>query len=147
MAVGAAAVSMAVAEAVSMGVESEASMGAVDPVVVGRVGVAASEAASDLLAEEVTRAAAGLNLAAISVRREIVRRIFLPPSTMANGIHSATPAVPHGPVAGVLRVPVKDATPEAWRTQASPLAIRALPMALGTRLADQARAQQEARPV
>jgi hypothetical protein len=130
-----------VAVAVSMAAELEAPMGVVDS-----VAVVASAAASDLLAEEATPAAAGLKLAAIPVRQEIVRRIFLPLSMTASGIRSATPAVPHVPVPGALRVPVKDAIPEAWRTQASPLAILALPMALGTPLAGQARVRQEASP-
>src|SRR5208337_479633 len=58
---------------------------------------------------------------------------------MAGGIRSATPAVP--------RVPVQDAIPAAWRTQASPLAILALPMVLGTPLAGRALPRQEAGPI
>src|SRR5271157_721299 len=150
--------------------DSEATMGVVDPiavvadlVAVGSFVVAASEAARDLLAEEVTPTGAGPKRAATSARREIVRRIFLPPSTMASGIRSATPAVPRErargtprvpvqvlprvPVPGVARVPVKDAIPEARRTQASPLVTPEFPMALGTPLAAQAVARQEAGPV
>ena len=146
--------------------DSEATMGVVDPiagvvdpiagvvdpiagvgdlVAVGSLVVAASEAARDLLAEEVTPTAAGPELAAISVRREIVSRMFLPPSTIASGIRSATPAVPRVrvrvlprvPVRGVPRVPVRDAIPEARRTQASPLITPEFPMARGTPLAHQ----------
>ena len=114
---------------------------------------AASLAARGLLAEEVTpkaaasavdqqrgitgRAAvrtAGLKLAAISARPEIIRRTFVPQSMMASGIRLATPVVP--------RVSVKDAIPEAWRTQASPLVTPEVPRAVGTLLA-----RQEARPV
>src|SRR5208337_2137220 len=58
---------------------------------------------------------------------------------MAGGIRSATPAVP--------RVPVQDAIPAAWRTQASPLAILALPMVLGTPLAGRALPRQGAGPI
>jgi len=69
-------------------------------------------AASGLLAEGVTTKAAafvvdqrrvvteraavrtaGLKLAAIPVRSEIIRRMFVPQSTMASGIRSATPVV------------------------------------------------------
>src|ERR1019366_6585697 len=103
---------------------------------------AASLAARGLLAEEVTpkaaasavdqqrgitgRAAvrtAGLKLAAISARPEIIRRTFVPQSMMASGIRLATPVVP--------RVSVKDAIPEAWRTQASPLVTPEVPRAVG----------------
>lgn len=129
------AVSMVAAE------DSEATMGVVDPiavvadlVAVGSLVVAASEAARGPLAEEVTTKAAGLKLAAIPARPEIIRRMFVPQSTMASGIRSATPVLP--------RVPVRDAIPEARRTQASPLVTPESPMALGTPLA-----HQEARPV
>ncbi|MGD1214926.1 MAG: hypothetical protein ABR861_08055 [Terriglobales bacterium] len=110
-------------------------------------------AASGLLAEGVTTKAAafvvdqrrvvteraavrtaGLKLAAIPVRSEIIRRMFVPQSTMASGIRSATPVVP--------RVPVKDAIPEAWGTQASPRVTPEVPMVVGT-----PSARQEARPV
>ena len=152
MVAAAGAVSMVAVEgAVSMvaAEDSEATMGVVDPiagvgdlVAVGSLVVAASEAARDLLAEEVTPTAAGPELAAISVRREIVSRMFLPPSTMASGIRSATAAVPRVRVRVLPRVPVRDAIPEARRTQASPLVTPESPMALGTPLA-----HQEARPV
>jgi hypothetical protein len=77
---------------------------------------------------------AGPKLAAIPVRSEIVRRMFVPQSPMASGIRLATRAVP--------RVPVKHAIPEAQRTQASPLVTAEVPMALGIPLA-----RQEASPV
>jgi hypothetical protein len=56
-------------------------------------------AARGLLAEEVTTKAAGWELSAVlarqeSGRRQIGRRMFVPPSTMASGIRSATPAIP-----------------------------------------------------
>jgi hypothetical protein len=93
---------------------------------------------------------AGPKLAAIPVRSEIVRRMFVPQSPMASGIRSATRAVPRVlvravprvPVPAVPRVPVKHAIPEAQRTQASPLVTAEVPMALGTPLA-----RQEASPV
>jgi len=89
------------AVAVSMAADPEASMAVVDSVAVvadlvavGSFVAAASEAARDLLAEEVTPGAEGPKPAAISDRWEIVRRIFLPPSAMAGGIRSAPPAEP-----------------------------------------------------
>jgi hypothetical protein len=118
-------------------------------------------AAGGLMAEEVTAEAAafvvdqrpvvraraavptaGPKLAAIPVRSEIVRRMFVPQSPMASGIRSATRAVPRVPVPAVPRVPVKHAIPEAQRTQASPLVTAEVPMALGIPLA-----RQEASPV
>ncbi|MGA7929189.1 MAG: hypothetical protein WCA20_24720 [Candidatus Sulfotelmatobacter sp.] len=77
---------------------------------------------------------AGPKLAAIPVGSQIVRRMFVPQSPMASGIHLATRAVP--------RVPLKHAIPEAQRTQASPLVTAEVPMALGTPLT-----RQEASPV
>jgi hypothetical protein len=61
--------------------------------------VAASMAERGLLAEEVTTQAAGWELATVlarqeSGRRQIGRRMFVPPSTMASGIRSATRVVP-----------------------------------------------------
>ena len=96
--------------------------------------VAASMAACGLLAEEVTTKAAGWELAAVQARREVGRRIFMPQSTMASGIRSATPVVP--------RVPAQDAIPEAWPTQASPLATPEVSRVVGIPLAS-----QEALPV
>lgn len=72
---------------------------------------------------------AGLELGAIQTRWEIVRRIIIPQSTMASGIRSGIPGVPHG------LVPAKDAIPEAWRTRASPLVTPESQMAPGTPLA------------
>lgn len=79
---------------------AEASMVAADlmAAIAGFV-VAAWMAARGLLAEEVTTKAAGWELAAVlarqeSGRRQIGRRMFVPPSTMASGIRSATPVVP-----------------------------------------------------
>src|SRR5260370_12186541 len=107
---------------------------------------AASVAERGLLAEEVTTKAAGWELAIVlarqeSGRRQIGRRMFVPPSTMASGIRSATPVVP--------RVRAKGAIPEDWRTQASPLVTREVPMALGILLARQAsrRTEEETRPI
>jgi len=81
-------------------VEAEASMVAADlmAAIAGFV-AAASMAARGLLAEEVTTKAAGWELSAVlarqeSGRRQIGRRMFVPPSTMASGIRSATPAIP-----------------------------------------------------
>jgi hypothetical protein len=93
----AAAVTAVVAVAVSMAVEAEAeaSMVVADLMAVENFVVAASMAARGRLAEEVTTKAAGLKLAAISARPEIGRRTFVPQSTMASGIRSATPVVPH----------------------------------------------------
>ena len=118
-------------------------------------------AAGGLMAEEVTAEAAafvvdqrpvmreraavpmaGPKLAAIPVRSEIVRRMFVPQSPMASGIRSATRTVPRVPVPAVPYVPVKHAIPEAQRTQASPLVTAEVPMALGIPLA-----RQEASPV
>jgi len=71
-----------------------ASMGVADLMAAEDIVVAAPMAARGLLAEEVTPKAAGLKLAAIPARWEIVRRIIVPQSTTANGIRSATPVVP-----------------------------------------------------
>jgi len=68
---------------------------AADLMAVENLVAAATEAARDLLVEEVTPTAAGLKLAAILARPEIGRRTFVPQSTMASGIRSATPVVPH----------------------------------------------------
>jgi len=78
----------------SMAEEAVASMVAADLMVVEDFVVAASVAARGLLAEEVATQGAGLKLAAIPARWEIVRRIIVPQSTTANGIRSATPVVP-----------------------------------------------------
>jgi len=78
--------------------------------------------AADLMAAEVTSKAAafvvdqrrvitewaavhtaGLKLAAIPARSEIIRRMFVPQSTTVSGIRLATPVAP--------RVPVKDVIP------------------------------------
>lgn len=90
---------MVEAEAVFMEA-AEASMVAADlmAAIAGFV-AAASMAARGLLAEEVTTKAAGWELGAVlarqeSGRRQIGRRMFVPPSTMASGIRSATPVVP-----------------------------------------------------
>jgi len=64
---------------------------------------------------------------------EITRRIFVPQSTMADGIRSATAVVSHE----VPRTSVKDAVSVASRTQASPLTISEGPTARGTPLAPQ----------
>jgi hypothetical protein len=93
------AVFMVEAEAVFMEA-AEASMVAADlmAAIAGFV-AAASMAARGLSAEEVTTKAAGWELAGVlarqeSGRRQIGRRMFVPPSTMASGIRSATPVVP-----------------------------------------------------
>jgi hypothetical protein len=74
---------------------AEASMVAADlmAAIAGFV-AAASMAARGLLAEEVTTKAAGWELGAVLARRQIGRRMFVPPSTMASGIRSATPVIP-----------------------------------------------------
>lgn len=54
-----------------------------------------------------------MNPAAIPLRWEIIRRISIPQSTMGNGIHSATAAIPHGSAA--------DATLETSGPRVSPL--------------------------
>jgi hypothetical protein len=92
------AVFMVEAEAVFMEA-AEASMAADLMAAIAGFVAAASMAARGLLAEEVTTKAAGWELAAVLARREsglrqIGRRMFVPPSTMANGIRSATPVVP-----------------------------------------------------
>jgi hypothetical protein len=97
--VGAEAVFMVEAEAVFMEA-GEASMVAADLMAaIAGFMAAASMAARGLLAEEVTTKAAGWELSAVlarqeSGRRQIGRRMFVPPSTMASGIRSATPAIP-----------------------------------------------------
>ena len=80
---------------------------------------------------------------AIPAHSEVTRRIFVPPSTMASGIRSATPPI----LREVPRAPVRDAIPEASRTQAYPPATLEVPMALGTRLARPEALRQELRPV
>ena len=139
MAVTVAAVAAAV---VSMAEAAVATMVAADITVAG--GLMAEEVTAEAAAfvvdqrpvvrERAAVPTAGPKLAAIPVRSEIVRRIFVPQPPMASGIRSATRAVP--------RVPVKHAIPEAQRTQASPLVTAEVPMALGTPLA-----RQEASPV
>jgi hypothetical protein len=107
-------VSTAVEAEVSTAVEAAVSMAAEVPIVAGDSLVKAAPMASDLMAEGVTAEAADLKLAAIQGhpqrgRRLVIRRIFVPPSTMVSGIRSATQVVP--------RVQVQDAIPQAWRTQ------------------------------
>lgn len=127
----------------------EASMVAADLMAAAIAGfvAAASMAARGLLAEEVATKAEGWEPATVQACREIGRRqngrrIFVPPSTMASGIRSATPVVP--------RVPARGAIPEARpTTQASPLATPEVPMAVGILSARQAalRNEEEARPI
>ena len=110
-------------------------------------GAAASMAARGPLAEEVTTRAAGWAPATVQAlreigRREVGRRMFLPPSTMASGIRLATRLAP--------RVPVQDTIPEAWPTQVSLLATPQVPMAVGIPLARQEalrNEEEEARPI
>jgi hypothetical protein len=92
------AVFMVEAEAVFMAAAEASIVADLMAAIAGFV-VAASMAARGLLAEEVTTQAAGWELAAVlarqeSGRRQIGRRMFVPPSTMASGIRSATPVVP-----------------------------------------------------
>jgi hypothetical protein len=155
----AAAVSVAVAAAVSMAVEAavftaaaEASMVAADlmAAIAGFV-AAASMAARVLLAEAVVTKAAGWERAVVQAPREVGRhqngrqngrRIFMPQSTMASGILSATQVVP--------RVPAQGANPEDRpTTQASPLTTPEVPTDVGILLARQAalRKEEEARPI
>jgi hypothetical protein len=68
---------------------------AADLMAVESLVVAATEAARDLMVAEEVATQVGLELAAISARPEIGRRTFVPQSTMASGIRSATPVVPH----------------------------------------------------
>jgi hypothetical protein len=92
-----AAATAAEAAAVLTAAEAAASMAVVADriaAVVEKHVVAAPPKARDLIAEEVTAEAAGLKLAAIQAHPERSRRIFVPPSTMASGIRSATPGVP-----------------------------------------------------
>jgi hypothetical protein len=126
--VAAAAASVAEVEAVFIAA-AEVSMVAADLMAVVTAGFvgAASMAARELLVEEITTKAAGWELAAVQPRREVGRRMFVPPSTMANGIRSATQQVP--------RVPTEGAFPEAWRIQDSLLATPEVPMAVGILLA------------
>jgi hypothetical protein len=110
---------------------------------------AASTAAHGLLAEEVATKAEGLEPATVQARREIGRRqdgrqnglrIFVPQSTMASGILSATRVVP--------RASAQGAIPEARpTTQVSPLTTPEVPMAVGILLARQAALRNEARPI
>ena len=149
-AVAVAAVTAAVVAAVSMAGAAVATTVAADITVAG--GLMAEELTAEAVAfvvdqrpvvrERAAVPTAGPKLAAIPVRSEIVRRMFVPQSPMASGIRSATRAVPRVPVPAVSRVPVKHAIPEAQRTQASPLVTAEVPMALGTPLA-----RQEASPV
>ncbi|MGO9405657.1 MAG: hypothetical protein ACLPVW_19540 [Terriglobales bacterium] len=149
-----AAVVLEAVSAVVVAVSAVAATMAVDLVV--DLGVAAglsagvdSVAGVDSKAEEATPAAVR-NLVAVP-RRQVIR-IFLPPSTMASGIRSATApvqrvlvsVVPRVPVAAVPCVPAQDAIPAARRTQPSPLAILAWPMAPGTPLAHRLGAHPEA---
>jgi len=143
-----AAVSMVEEAAVFIAVV-EASMVAADLMAAAIAGfvAAASMAARGLLAEEVATKAEGWEPATVQACREIGRRqngrrIFVPPSTMASGIRSATPVVP--------RVPARGAIPEVRpTTQASLLATPEVPMAVGIPLARQAalRNENEARPI
>jgi len=114
---------------------AEASMVAADLMAVAIAEfVAASMAARGLWAEEVATKAAGWELAALRARREVGRRMFVPQSTMASGIRSATPVVP--------RLPAQGAIPEARPTQTSPLATTEVSRVVGIPLA-----RQEALPV
>ena len=143
-----AAVTAAAAVAVSMAGAAVATTVAADITMAG--GLMAEELTAEAVAfvvdqrpvvrERAAVPTAGPKLAAIPVRSEIVRRMFVPQSPMASGIRSATRAVPRVPVPAVPRVPVKHAIPEAQRTQASPLVTAEVPM--GTPLA-----RQEASPV
>jgi hypothetical protein len=72
----------------------------------------------------------GLRATAISARSEVIRRIFIPQSTMANGIRSVTPEVP--------RVSVQEVVQEVSRAQASLRATPEISMAAGTLSAGQA---------
>ncbi|MGA2456207.1 MAG: hypothetical protein ABSF85_01345, partial [Terriglobales bacterium] len=147
-AVVAAVTEAAVAVAVTMAAE-ETSVVAADLIAVEDIVAAAPRAVRGLMAEEVTTKAAVLGLAAIPARpgigrrlecrREIGLRIIVPQSTMGSGIRSATPVVP--------LVWVKDAMPEARRTQASRLITPEVPWAVGTLLARRAALRQEARLV
>jgi hypothetical protein len=125
---------MVEAEAVFTVAEAEPSTVAADfmAAIAGFV-AAASTAARGLLAEEVTTRTVGREPATVQALREIGRRIFVPQSAMASGIRSATRVAP--------RAPAQGAIPEAWRTQASPLATPEVPMAVGILLA-----RQEAQP-
>ena len=81
------------------GPEAVASMVVADLMAAEDIVVAAPMAARGPMEEEVTPKAAGLKLAAIParweiVRQEISRRIIVPQSTMASGIRSAAPVVP-----------------------------------------------------
>jgi hypothetical protein len=109
-----AAAATVAAVAVPMAAVAEASMvAAVEASTVVAALMAARGLQAELQAEEVTPKAAALvvdqrrgvtepaavhpaalELAAIPVRPEIIRRMFVPQSTMASGIRSATPVVP-----------------------------------------------------
>jgi hypothetical protein len=103
-----------------------------------------AKVAGDLMAEEGMVVVAHPKPAAVQAhpqrgRRIAARRIFVPPSTMANGIRSATAPVPLDP-----RVQAQDAIPQVPRTRPSWLATLESPMAVGTLLADQAAHRPEA---
>src|ERR1039458_10582671 len=121
-------VAVAVTVAVDVVVAAVATMVAADITVAG--GLMAEEVAAEAAAfvvdqrpvvrERAAVPTAGPKLAAIPVRSEIVRRMFVPQSPMANGIRSATRAVPRVPVPAVPvpavpRVTVQHAIPEGQR--------------------------------
>lgn len=98
-----------------MAVEAVVSMAAVARIAAALEDPAkAAPMASDLMAEAATVEAADRKQGAIRAhrrcgRQNVVRsiavlRIFVPPSTIASGIRSATPPVPRGPM--------KDAVPQ-----------------------------------
>jgi hypothetical protein len=130
--------------------EEEAAVAVVSMGVGARIAVAVEKlvkAVGDLMEEEATAEAAHLKQAAIQARRRcgrriVARRIFVQPSTMANGIRSAMVPAPLD-----LRVQAQDGIPQVPRTQPSSLATPEWPMGVGTPLADRpahrAEAQQE----
>lgn len=141
------------AEEVSMGAEAElftaaeeeASMAVEVSIAEAGSLAMAAPTAPDLLAEEVTVAkevtaeAADLNLGAIKAhpqrgRRLVIRRIFVPPSTMVSGIRSSTLLIQP--------VQARDAIPQVLKAHASWRTALALPIPAGALLA-----QHEARPV
>jgi phosphosulfolactate phosphohydrolase-like enzyme len=78
-----------------MAAEAVASIVAAGLMAVEDIAVAGMAAHGLMVAEEVAPQAVGLKRAAIPVRPEIGRRrTFVPQSTMASGIRSATPVVP-----------------------------------------------------
>jgi len=136
--------------AVFTAVVAEASMVVADLMAAAIAGFgAASMAARGHLEEEVATKAEGWDPATVQSRREIGRqdgrqngrRIFVPQSTMANGIRLATRVVP--------RAPAQGAIPEAPRTQASPLTTPEVPTDVGILLARRAslRSEDEACPI